>query len=218
MHPTASDAERFEQIGRAAWFGRRQRKQHVLGLDPGIAQVLGLHERALEHALALIVERQRALARPRRPADGEASSSPRTASSVTPRPSSTLAPDTVLLGDHPEQQMLGTDESVAQSSRRVARLNDDLARTIGEQLKHPARIASPPSTPRAAGPRREASSSHAGPRRVAVAQCRRPVGRTASRSTTVSLPLARGLGSASGRRPAFRATSTTGSPQGGNQR
>jgi hypothetical protein len=44
------------------------------------------------------------------------------------------------------------------------------------------------------------------------------VGRTASRSTCVSLPLARGLGSASGRRPAFRATSTTGSPQGGNQR
>ena len=35
---------------------------------------------------------------------------------------------------------------------------------------------------------------------------------------TASLPLARGLGSASGRRPAFRATSTTGSPQGGNQR
>ena len=52
--------------------------------------------------------------------------------------------------------------------------------------------------------------------------CLRPVsptvGRTASRSTTVSLPLARGLGSASGRRPAVRATSTTGSPQGGNQR
>ncbi len=44
------------------------------------------------------------------------------------------------------------------------------------------------------------------------------VGRTASRSTSVSLPLARGLGSASGRRPAFRAMSTTGSPQGGNQR
>ena len=44
------------------------------------------------------------------------------------------------------------------------------------------------------------------------------VGRTASRSTCASLPLARGLGSASGRRPAFRATSTTGSPQGGNQR
>jgi hypothetical protein len=31
-------------------------------------------------------------------------------------------------------------------------------------------------------------------------------------------PVARGRGSASGRRPAFRATSTTGSPQGGNQR
>ena len=44
------------------------------------------------------------------------------------------------------------------------------------------------------------------------------VGRTASRSTCGSLSLARGLGSASGRRPAFRATSTTGSPQGGNQR
>jgi hypothetical protein len=39
----------------------------------------------------------------------------------------------------------------------------------------------------------------------------------ASRSLR-SLPLAHGLGSASGRRPAFRAMSTTGSPQGGNQR
>ena len=52
--------------------------------------------------------------------------------------------------------------------------------------------------------------------------CLRPVSpavdRTASRSTPVSVPLARRLGSASGRRPAVRATSTTGSPQGGNQR
>jgi hypothetical protein len=62
------------------------------------------------------------------------------------------------------------------------------------------------------------------PRRLVLdpVDCLRPVsptvGRTASRSTTVSLSLARGLGSASGRRPAVRATSTTGSPQGGNQR
>ena len=42
-------------------------------------------------------------------------------------------------------------------------------------------------------------------------------GRSASRSTTSPFPRPR-LGSASGRRPAFRATSTTGSPQGGNQR
>ena len=43
------------------------------------------------------------------------------------------------------------------------------------------------------------------------------VGRTASRSTCVSLPLARGLGSASGRRPAFRALSTTGSHKEGTK-
>jgi len=62
------------------------------------------------------------------------------------------------------------------------------------------------------------SAASCGTRRIAFAQFRRPAGRTASRSTDVSLPLARGLGSASGRRPAFRALSTTGSPQGGNQR
>ena len=60
------------------------------------------------------------------------------------------------------------------------------------------------------------------PPRENPADCLRPVsptgGRTATRSTAVSLSLARRLGSASGRRPAFRATSTTGSPQGGNQR
>ena len=67
-------------------------------------------------------------------------------------------------------------------------------------------------------------TAHSDPRLLVLdpVDCLRPVsptvGRTASRSTTVSLSLARGLGSASGRRPAVRATSTTGSPQGGNQR
>ena len=45
--------------------------------------------------------------------------------------------------------MLGTDEPVAQRPRRVARLNDDLASAIAEQLKHPASIASAPARPAA---------------------------------------------------------------------
>ena len=52
---------------------------------------------------------------------------------------------------------------------------------------------------------------------VAGAHCRRPAAGSLQ-GRLGSLPLARGLGSASGRRPAFRALSITGSPQGGNPR
>jgi single-strand DNA-binding protein len=152
----------------------------VLGLNPGIAQALGLAERTLQHALALFVERQRVLARPiaLRMADQQLATHRLIAD---PKAFEHPRPATLLFSDHPEQQMLGTDEPVAQSSRGFARRNDDLPRTIREQLKHPARIACAPAR-HLQPPALRTIAPHAGPRRVAFAQFRRPARPVASRS------------------------------------
>ena len=102
-------------------------------------------------------------------------------------------------------------------------------RSGGETLSTRAAIRSL-TPPFAAQPRCKSADGHGNaraltgsrlPMRGGGAGCRRRLsptgGRIASRSPRLPSPR-RGLGSASGRRSAFRALSTTGSPQGGNPR
>ena len=158
----------------------------------------------------------------------------RTASLVIPSSCEDLHHDPGGHAGQGEHEVLGSDRPMAHRSRFVLRAPDDLTGLFGEALEHPQSIPPPRRSHKPLASQRTARPWFASqPRGLSADRvpctpvgsavgCLRPfsptVGRTASRSTTVSLSLARGLGSASGRRPAVRATSTTGSPQGGNQR
>ena len=134
---SASSPIASSSVDPALLVGLQERKQHVLCLDPGLAQALRFAQ-----ARAPARSYPRAL-------NGSA---PSLGADASRMPGEQLAPDrdvrrdskrlkragghTVPVGDQPEQQMLGADELVAQRSGRVARLNDGLASAIGEQLEH----------------------------------------------------------------------------------
>ena len=181
-HASCRDAHSFEQPDRAARLGRQQSKQDVLRLDPGVTEDLGLHQRALQHALPLDAERQRAVARllATRITDQQL---PAYHFVADPEVFQHPRPNAESLAEHPVQQMLGTDRSMAQPPCRVARLNDDLASAITEQLKDRASIAHRTSAPPATGPaEKPIGCLIREPGRFADAQCRRPSTGTASRS------------------------------------
>ena len=153
--------ERREDARRAAVALDQQREQDVLGVDDGVLEAHRLAQRGLERALGpraerdLLVRRRR-LARPHQGHDRVAGRVQGHAELGERAPGRAR-----LLGDQPEQQVLGADLAVPHPARLVLGERDDLAGLGAEALEH-LRLARsraagrgprrPPRSPRASWP------------------------------------------------------------------
>ncbi len=224
------DSDRPEDLVRAALANRDKPEQHVLGTDLPVPQIQGHTKRQFEHLLRRREERQISLGLLLRARSEAFPDQLAHGATRDPELCEHLGDDPVLNAQQRHQLVLGLNHPARGRSRLLLSSDDDLARLLCELLEHTTRI--PPlhreskQVTRAQTtttdsrcrdlahlaspvPCRESgglpSPSFAGP----------PAQSLQGRELPSPHPMARFRSAV---RPAFRATSTTGSPQGGNQR
>ena len=129
-------AQRLENLGGDGLAFLHQPEQQVLGADVVVAELARFLDRQLQHALRLrgerdLTERQRLREAGQGPLDLRLHR-------FEPQPETLQhrGGDALAVTDEPEQDVLGTDEVVAETSRLLTRQDDDPSRPFGESFKH----------------------------------------------------------------------------------